>query len=365
MKSLKKFLTCLTVVRTCLTVSRACLTAVRLAMTLTIPIGFLASQVEARETHFPHGISVYGVSVLPGIGGNVYTGNVKYVDSGASNNADTAQAGTKDYPFATMNYADTQMTDNNGDIIIVMPGHVEVVTAAGGLDLNKAGVTWLGLGEGSNRPTVRFTTATTSDINLDGANIVMYNFLFESRVEMLAAPIDINAADCRLLNIETRDIDSAGSATNFIVTDANADRLLIDGWRHIGTSTTGNNHPISALSLTGGDDIIVRNFNIYGNFDIAAIMGTSTACTRLNINGGNSGNFSYIWTENATDTAISVLTSTGFIGPNIAAMLQDNAANITEAMVGASMQFIPPLPIVNLAGEQATATINITTSQDS
>ena len=114
-----------------------------------------------------------------------------------------------------------------------------------------------------------------------------------------------------------------------------------------GTATAGTNHPLTAISLTGGDDIIIRNFNLYGNFAFSGIMATVTACTRLSIEGGKRF---YIWTENATDSAIDVLTSTGRIGQNITAILQDDAANITEAFRGASMYFISPLPVVNAAG---------------
>jgi hypothetical protein len=44
-------------------------------------------------------------------------------------------------------------------------------------------------------------------------------------------------------------------------------------------------------------------------------------------------------------------------------MLQDNAANITEALVGAAMQFMQPINLVNLAGESSMQT-NIAASTD-
>jgi len=339
-----------------------------LAVTLAFSIGVTAS--EAGITNFPGGVSSYGVPVLPGIGSNVFSGNVFWVDSGHTQAADGAGGGTKDQPFSTIDFAVGQCTANNSDLIIVMPGHVETVTAAAGLDLDVAGITVFGIGNGSDRPTVRFTTATTADCDIDAANVTVINILFEARIDMLAQAIDINAADARLLNIETRDITSVGSCTNFIVTDANADRLLVDGWRHIGTATAGTQagttvspHPRSAILVVGGDDIIIRNFNLYGAFGMSGIMNTETACTRININGGDG--MSYIWTTSSTDSAVALRSDgTGFIGPNIAAMLTDNAANITEAFTASAAQFIGPLPICNLAGEQAATTTNITSSID-
>lgn len=315
----------------------------------------------AGITNFPGGVSSFGVPVLPGIGNSVYAGNVFWVDSTSAQKADGAGGGTYDQPFATINFASSQCTANKSDVVFVKPGHIETVSTAGGLDLNIAGVTFVGVGNGSDIPIVRFTTATTADMNIDASNITIMNFIFEARVELLAAPIDVNAADCVLINIETRDVTSVGSCTNFIVCDANADRLLINGHRHIGTDTSGTENPMSVVSLTGGDDINIRNINYYGNFDYAGIMVTGTACTRLTIGGFNTHN--QIWTENATDTAVTALASTGCIGPNLVCILQDNAANITEAVVGTSMYFIEPIAVVNAVGERSTMT-NITRSVD-
>ena len=308
-------------------------------------------------SNFNHGVKSFGVPVLPGIGGNVYTGNVFFVDSGNVDGDDSPSAGTKQYPFTTIDYAVGKCTANNGDLIIVMPGHTETVTAAAGLDLDVAGITLIGVGNGSDRPTINFTTAVGADMDVDAANITMYNFLFTGGFDALTGPIDVNAADFQLLNCETRDV--TGQATDFIVTDANADRLLIDGWIHRGAAAAGAD---TAITIVGGDDIIIRNFNIYGNFAVAAIENVTTAAVRATIGGGNG--YNYIWTANAADVCVTmVATATGFIGPNINAMLTDNAANITEAFVGAAMQFMQPINICNLAGESSMFT-NITASTD-
>lgn len=308
-------------------------------------------------TRFPNGVSSYGVPVLPNIGGSLYTGNVYFADSGGSNASDSASNGGKLAPFSTIDYAVGKCTANNGDVIIVMPGHTETITAAGGLSLDVAGVSIIGIGAGSSRPTINFTTAVGADMDVNAANITMSNFLFTGGIDALTGPIDINASDFKLINCETRDV--TGQTTDFIVTDANADRLLIDGWQHRGAAAVG---AATAISIVGGDDITIRNFDIYGNFSTAAIENVTTAAVRANIAGGSGWN--RIWTENSANTCITMHASaTGFIGPNIAAMLADDAPNITEAFVGAAMQFIQPIEIVNLAGESSMQT-NITASQD-
>lgn len=307
-------------------------------------------------TNFPNGISSFGV---PQIGGSIpsTTGNVRFVGSTKSGASNGNSGKDPDHAWSTMAYAAGKMTANQGDIVIVMPGHVETVTAAAGLAHSVAGVTWFGIGSGSLVPTVNFTTAVGADMDVDEANTVMYNFQFTGGIDALTGPIDINAAGCSLINILTKDV--TGQATDFIVADANADELVISGWRHEGAAAAGAE---SALQLVGGDNAIVEDFWVDGNFGTAAIENVSTASVNTTIGGGPGQN--YIRTRNADDVAISmVATSTGNIGPNINIRLADNAANVTEALVGADMQFFQPLPICNLDGEVGLNT-NITATTD-
>lgn len=297
---------------------------------------------------FASGISIRGVPLL-----TAYPGNVFWVDSGAGSNGNK---GTFDRPFSTIDYAVGRCTANNGDIIMVKPGHTETVIAAAGLDLDVAGIAVVGLGSGSDRPTVNFTTVVGADMDVDAANITVFNLLFTGGLDALTGPIDVNAADFSMVNCETRDV--TGQATDFIVTDDNADRFYIKNWLHRGAAAAGAD---TAISVVGGDDWIIEDFWIYGNFAVAGIENVTTASNRARIGGTG---MSYIWTEHAADVAVTmVATSTGFIGPNINAMLQDNAANITEAFVGAAMQFMQPINICNLAGESSMQT-NITASTD-
>jgi hypothetical protein len=195
-------------------------------------------------------------------------------------------------------------------------------------------------------------------MDVDADNITISNFLFTGGIDALTGPIDINAADFTMLDCETKDV--TGQATDFIVADANANRLMIDGWTHRGAAAAGG---ASALQLVGGDGSTVRNFFIDGNFDTAAIENVTTAATNLTINGGANG--SYIRNRNSADVCFTaVATTTGNVGPNIYARIADNAANITEAFVGADMQFFQPIAIANADGEVGLNT-NITASADS
>lgn len=299
---------------------------------------------------FANGITIRGVPLL-----TAHPGNVFWVDSGAGSNGNK---GTFDRPFSTIDYAVGRCTANNGDIIMVKPGHTETVIAAAGLDLDVAGIAIVGLGSGSDRPTVNFTTATGADMDVDAANITVYNILFTGGIDALTGPIDVNAADFAMINCETRDV--TGQATDFIVTDANADRLYIEGWVHRGAAAAGAD---TAITIVGGDDITIIPRFIDGNFAVAAIENVTTAAVNLQVFG--SGSYpAYIRTRNAADVIFTaVATTTGRVGPNLNARLQDNAANITEAFVGAVMEFFQPINIVNADGESSMQT-NITASTD-
>lgn len=295
---------------------------------------------------FANGITVRNMPLL-----SAYPGTVFWVDSTAGNNGNR---GTFERPFSTIDYAVGRCSANKGDIIMVKPGHVETVTAAGGLALDVAGIAVVGLGSGSNRPTVNFTTAVGADMNVDAANISVINLLFTGGIDALTGPIDVNAADFTLKGCEWRDV--TGQATDVIVADANADRILIEDHFHNGAAAAGG---ASAIALTGMDNPVIRGFKIVGNFSVSAIDIRTTAAVDIDISDG------YVWQKNAADICVkdTITGTTGKVGPRLYLMLTDNAANITEAITGAALHLFGDILVCNLAGEQAMA-INTTISTD-
>jgi hypothetical protein len=282
-----------------------------------------------------------------------HPGDIWFVDSGVGVNA-AGYGQNPDAPFATLDYAVGNCTANNGDVIYVMPGHAETIIADSGVDIDVAGVKVVGLGHGADRPTFTFTTNVAADFKLAAASIWIENLLFLGGIDATTGVLEITGADCVVKNCEYRDV--TGQATDVIITTTAADRLLIDGLRFIGAAAAGAN---SAIALVAADDAEIRNCYIYGNFAVGAIDLRTTASPRVNIHDCK------IWTANAADIAIvdTVGGSTGWIGPNLQIMLADNAANITEAVTGATFQLVDPVYVVNLAGEKALL-INWTASSD-
>jgi hypothetical protein len=165
----------------------------------------MAGHISNYPNGFAYGVNIRGVPLL-----NTYGGKVYWVDSGAGSNTNK---GTFDRPFATIDYAIGRCAANNGDIIMVKPGHAETVSAAAGIDCDVAGITIIGLGNGEDRPTITFDTATTADMDIDAANITIQNLLFKVGVDSLAAMIDVNADDFTLIDCEYRENTSYQALT--------------------------------------------------------------------------------------------------------------------------------------------------------
>src|SRR5215510_15680813 len=105
----------------------------------------LVSGMTAQIRHFP-----FALQFLSGKS-DIVAGKVFYVSSAATGNGQ----GTKDAPYATVALADAACVDDRGDVICLLPGHAETVTAAVNL-ITKKGVTLQSLGEGADRGTFTF-----------------------------------------------------------------------------------------------------------------------------------------------------------------------------------------------------------------
>jgi len=143
--------------------------------------------------------------------GILTTGVVYYVDSGSTWGTAidaTTQAGTsKDRPFATLDYAIGRCTASQGDVIVLLPGHAETLSAVDTVDCDVAGITIIGLGDGNLLPT--FTTdAAAGSITVDAANITIKNIRLVAGFATgttSGITISANGDGCTLDGIQFRD----------------------------------------------------------------------------------------------------------------------------------------------------------------
>lgn len=208
------------------------------------------------------------------------TGSRFFVHSGTGTDA-AGYGKNPDKPFATIDYAVGQCTASKGDVIIVMPGHAETVSAAGGLDLDVAGITVLGLGSGGLQPTVTLTTATTADVDVDAANITVENIHFVSGFADIVAAIDVNATDFTLRRC--RFSQSAVDLNALIwvqdASGATSDRITIEDC-HCIAYDAANTHFVN-FAGTGTGHIVSRNILI-GDWGTMCIGGAGVV-TRATI----------------------------------------------------------------------------------
>ena len=265
------------------------------------------------STNFPNGVRSYGIP-LPGRNIPATMGNVFHVDSGHAQ-ASTTNSG-KDHrkPLSTIDSAVGLCTANQGDVILVHPGHAETVTAAGGLDLDVAGVFVIGLGSGTDQPTVTLNTAATADVDIDAANVTVENLHFIAAYADIAAAIDVNATDFTLRGCRFTE-STTGENAKIWVQDAAAaasNRITIEDCRATGLLDAANTHFVNFAGTGTGH--IVRNNTLMGDWGTMCVGGAGviTYCEISN---------NYIMNEASdNDSCINVAaTATGVIANNIVA----------------------------------------------
>jgi len=180
-------------------------------------------------TNFPNGVSSYGMPVLgSGAGIPPTTGSVFFVHSGTGANGNPGVDPAR--PLATIAFAIGLCTANKGDIILVMPGHAETIATAGGITANVAGISIIGLGNGTNRPTLSFS-AVGSTFAISAANVTVANLRVTSTVDEMVKMFHVTAAYATLDNIEHFETGSA-QTIQFLLTTNAADYLTIKNCYH-------------------------------------------------------------------------------------------------------------------------------------
>lgn len=199
------------------------------------------------------------------------TGNVFYVGStvtGATNGSGYGRSPSA--PFATIDYAVGQCTANNGDIIYVMPGHAETVSAAAGLDFDVAGITVIGIGDGTATPTVTLDTITTADVDVDAANVTVKNIHFRVNFADVVAAIDVNATNATFTKCRFTSVATNMNALIWILgaSSTTSNNLTVEDCYFL-DKDAANTH---AISLPGtSDQCVIRNNIMIGDWGTAAI----------------------------------------------------------------------------------------------
>ncbi len=246
-----------------------------------------------------------------------------FVDSNTGTNE--AGAGrSPDSPAATLNYIISQnmVTANQGDVILLAPGHSETPSTATTMDI--AGVRVVGLGEGALR--AQFTINGNVDcIDITAANCTLENIYFNEGTNAHTARVNVAAANCTLRNLHfdcgTNDLES-------ITVEAGGDGLVLDGITCLVTDDEPD--ALVELEAAGIDNTVIKNGNFICSdgtdaFDAACINSTVANSNLVVFDNTFSG-------DDAAANAVVAASATGLVvGPNSYGGLAVNADNHTEA----------------------------------
>lgn len=215
-----------------------------------------------------------GSTTMLGAGALFTPGNVWYVSSltGSNDNVGNDPA----FPKATIAGAQSAATASKGDVVIILPGHTETVTAA--ITLSKAGVSYIGLGTGTLRPSIT-GNGTIDAINVTGANVTIENVQFPAPgTDDQTADINVAAAGVTIRNTYHIGSTTSKNKTDIITVASGGDDLLVEGVSAYNTVVDC----VSWLSLEAAvARPVIRNCNIQGQFSTGVLMDEATATLAL------------------------------------------------------------------------------------
>jgi len=181
--------------------------------------------------------------------------------------------------FVDSTKAINAMDANQGDVLYVAPNYTETIAGAAGLNVNKAGIEIICLGEGAVRPTFTFS-ATASTITFTAASVTMKNFIVVPSIDSVVSPLVVSAPDYTL-DYEVQDASDTVECVNSLLTTAAADRLNVN-CKYVGK--IGGNACVNSILLVGVDTARI-NVDFYGVASTAIVEFHTTACHNVVITG--------------------------------------------------------------------------------
>lgn len=176
---------------------------------------------------FTAGLTIRGLPINVTNPGQIFYVNSTTVIADGGIGGANGNPGTYQKPFATIAYAITRCKANRGDIILVMPGHTETVTAAGTIAASVAGVSIIGLGNGNKRPTITLNTAATASITVSAANVTFKNIIFSANFADITKLFTVTA---KYFLIEDCRIQATAADMNFLsIVSTNTTNNIADG----------------------------------------------------------------------------------------------------------------------------------------
>lgn len=200
-------------------------------------------------------------------------GDAYYVDSvaGSNDNDGTSWETAK----ATLDAAVGLCTASQGDTIYIAPGHAE--TLAADVDVDVAGISIIGIGNGENRPV--FTIGADGvKFDIDAANCRLSNVVIKIDADDVTAAVDVDGAGFTIEDCEV--LEGAGADEQALIGVAiGADRCTVRRC-YFKSVVAGAN---SAIKIeTAVDRTTIVGCEVFGDYADACIHNpTSAVATRV------------------------------------------------------------------------------------
>ena len=223
---------------------------------------------------FSGGVTIQNVPISIPHPGKVFWVNNSSVLAEGGIAGSNGNKGTYQQPFATLDYAVGRCLAGRGDVIYIMPGYTQSMTAADAVDVDVAGVRVIGLGAGTTRPKFTYDNAA-GEFVIGAPNVRIENLWFVPSVTAVTHAIDVEpaATDAQIVNCDFSGAEAAGTDefNAAITVVALAARGLIQGCFF----DSGAAGAIYAISLDTPIDWMLIDNIIMGDYSTACI-GTIT-----------------------------------------------------------------------------------------
>jgi hypothetical protein len=227
---------------------------------------------------FTGGVTIRGVPVSVTNPGETFWVNSSSVLPPRGVSPSDNSPGTYVEPVATLGAALDLCKADRGDVIMIMPGYTETVTASD-LALDVAGVAIIGMGSGGLKPTFT-SSATGSLVSVSAANMSVYNCRFVASVANIVSGISVTAADFSIDSCEFMSEEAADAFTVGIITTVAGEGLSVTNCTFNHESTVAGvavtDVPTSAIETLGDRSYIAGN-SILGEYSTSAIYNQTTA----------------------------------------------------------------------------------------
>lgn len=267
-----------------------------------------------------------------------------------------------EYPLATIGgsggaLAKLQGTTHRGHVIFVLPGHAESVSSADYFSHTSTANSFalVGLGKGSSRPVLTWTTATSTWL-WDTANVNLDNFVLQMEPTTgtvnVAAPITISAAGCGFRNVLGKfGTDANNKVTIGITTTAAADDLTFDTCHFEGATAA---ECTTFMDLIGCDRLTIKNSYFAGATSAVGVGIVRFATTAsLNIKLENN---TYINRKASSTCAVTGLAGVSGVSRNEHFAYLDTSS-LTPWLTSTGIMTFHRPTVTNTAGETGTEVV--------